>query len=98
MTDGVRGTKEKQKLVRWLLWLGVAGACLIATVKVIFVGFSADEEYQLLLTYRLATGDKLFREVWDTLQTSAFYGQMFTWIYLKIFHTTTGHSNSTKTS
>ncbi|MBR6152423.1 MAG: hypothetical protein IKQ25_14190 [Lachnospiraceae bacterium] len=90
MTDGVRGTKEKQKLVRWLLWLGVAGACLIATVKVIFVGFSADEEYQLLLTYRLATGDKLFREVWDTLQTSAFYGQMFTWIYLKIFHTTTG--------
>jgi hypothetical protein len=90
MTDGVRGKKEKQKLVRWLLWLGVAGACLLATVKVIFVGFSADEEYQLLLTYRLATGDKLFREVWDTLQTSAFYGQMFTWIYLKIFHTTTG--------
>ena len=90
MTDGVRGKKEKQKLVRWLLWLGVAGACLLATVKVIFVGFSADEEYQLLLTYRLARGDRLFREVWDTLQTSAFYGQLFTWIYLKMFHTTTG--------
>ena len=90
MTDGVRGRKEEKKFVRWLLWLGVAGACLIATVKVIFVGFSADEEYQLLLTYRLAKGDRLFREVWDTLQTSAFYGQLFTWIYLKIFHTTTG--------
>ena len=90
MTDGARGKKEKRNLVRWLLWLGVAGACLIATVKVIFVGFSADEEYQLLLTYRLAKGDRLFREVWDTLQTSAFYGQLFTWIYLKIFHTTTG--------
>ena len=90
MTDGVRGRKEEKNFVRWLLWLGVAGACLIATVKVIFVGFSADEEYQLLLTYRLAKGDRLFREVWDTLQTSAFYGQLFTWIYLKIFHTTTG--------
>ena len=90
MTDGVRGRKEEKNFVRWLLWLGVAGACLIATVKVIFVGFSADEEYQLLLTYRLAKGDRLFREVWDTLQTSAFYGQLFTWIYLKIVHTTTG--------
>ena len=85
-----RGRKTERKLFQWLLPLFVAGACLAAAVKVLFVGFTADEEYQLLLTYRLAKGDMLFREVWDTLQTSAFYGQFFTWIYLKIMHTTTG--------
>ena len=84
-------SKNKEiKISQLIIWALLAVLCLFATGKVMFIGFSADEEYQLILTYRLARGDMLFREVWDTLQTSAFYGQFFMWLYLKIMHTTTG--------
>lgn len=81
---------KKIKMIQWIVWALLAVLCLLVVAKVTFIGFSADEEYQLILTYRLARGDVLFREVWDTLQTSAFYGQFFTWLYLKVMHTTTG--------
>ena len=81
---------KKIKVSQLILWALLTMLCLFVVVKVMFIGFSADEEYQLILTYRLARGDMLFREVWDTLQTSAFYGQFFMWLYLKVMHTTTG--------
>ena len=86
MFSKFKETRGSQLIIRSLLV--VLGLFVVA--KVIFIGFSADEEYQLILIYRLAKGDILFREVWDTLQTSAFYGQFFMWIYLKVMHTTTG--------
>ena len=81
---------KKTKIFHRIIWTLLAAMCLFVVVKVMFIGFSADEEYQLILTYRLARGDTLFREVWDTLQTSAFYGQFFMWLYLKVMHTATG--------
>ena len=81
---------KKIKVSQLIIWGLLAALCLFVTAKIMLIGFSADEEYQLILTYRLARGDMLFREVWDTLQTSAFYGQFFMWIYLKVMHTTTG--------
>ena len=81
---------KKAKVSQLIIWALLAGLCLFVTAKVMLIGYSADEEYQLVLTYRLARGDMLFREVWDTLQTSAFYGQLFMWLYLKVMHTTTG--------
>lgn len=81
---------KKIKVSQLIIWGLLAALCLFVTAKIMLIGFSADEEYQMILTYRLARGDMLFREVWDTLQTSAFYGQFFMWIYLKVMHTTTG--------
>ena len=80
----------RDKFFKWFVWLAAAGLCLATSIKMMVVGFSADEEYQLLLSYRLAKGDLLFREVWDTLQTSAFYAQFLTWIFIKITHGTAG--------
>ena len=80
----------RDKFFKWSVWLAAAGLCLATSIKMMVVGFSADEEYQLLLSYRLAKGDHLFREVWDTLQTSAFYAQFLTWIFIKITHGTEG--------
>ncbi|MBO4825358.1 MAG: hypothetical protein J5487_08185 [Lachnospiraceae bacterium] len=77
---------QKTKLIKLI----ILGICVAVSVKVLFVGFSADEEYHLVLCYRLAHGDTLLSEVWDTLQTSAFYGQLLIWIYMKLFHTVTG--------
>ncbi|MBO4751011.1 MAG: hypothetical protein J5546_11940 [Lachnospiraceae bacterium] len=82
--------ERKKGILTWVLRIMALGACLVAATKLLFVGFSADEEYQLVLAYRLAKGDMLFREVWDTLQTSAFYGQFLTWVYLGVTHGTTG--------
>ena len=71
---------QKTKLIKLI----ILGICVAVSVKVLFVGFSADEEYHLVLCYRLAHGDTLLSEVWDTLQTSAFYGQLLIWIYMKL--------------
>ncbi|MBP5265097.1 MAG: hypothetical protein J6X14_05845 [Lachnospiraceae bacterium] len=76
--------------LKWLFRIMALGGCFVAAVKLLFVGFGADEEYQLVLAYRLAKGDMLFREVWDTLQTSAFYGQFLTWVFASVTHGTTG--------
>lgn len=70
------------------LVLTVIGA--LVSYKVLRTGFTADEEYQLVLIYRLVKGDLPLREVWDTLQTSAFYGEFFMWLFVKITGSTEG--------
>ena len=82
--------KRKENGLKWLFRIMALGGCFVVAVKLLFVGFGADEEYQLVLAYRLAKGDMLFREVWDTLQTSAFYGQFLTWVFASVTHGTTG--------
>lgn len=62
----------------------------LVSYKILRTGFTADEEYQLVLIYRLVKGDLPLREVWDTLQTSAFYGEFFMWLFVKITGSTTG--------
>lgn len=78
--------KDRKK--RWIiaiLLLGSAGAAL----KCIFVSLQMDEEYAVSMSYRLLLGDKLFAQIWDPHQTSAFLIEFLIWIYQKIFHTTT---------
>ncbi len=56
------------RLLRMLLILG----SILATVKLIFVDYTLDEEYQVVLAYRQLSGDGLFRTMWEPHQTSAF--------------------------
>lgn len=49
-----------------------------------------DGEYQIAMCYRLLQGDKMFLEMWEPHQTSAFLPAALMWIYLSLTETTTG--------
>lgn len=76
---------KKKKYIVILLLVG----SLLAALKCIFVSLQMDEEYAVSMSYRLLLGDRLFAQIWDPHQTSAFLIEFLMWIYLKIFHTTT---------
>lgn len=59
-------------------------------MKSIFVSLQMDEEYAVSMPYRMLLGDKMFTQIWDPHQTSAFLTEFLLWIYIKLFHTTTG--------
>lgn len=56
------------RFLKILLLLGTA----LAAIKVIFVDYTMDEEYQIVMAYRLLAGDHLFDAMWEPHQTSAF--------------------------
>lgn len=51
---------------------------------------SYDGMYQISMSQRLLSGDKMFLEMWEPHQTSAFLSAALMWIYEKAFGTTTG--------
>mgnify|MGYP004587796251 CR=1 FL=1 len=62
-------------------------ASIVATVKIIFFGFDIDEQYAVSMAYRLVQGDRMFLEMWEPHQTSAFFSAAFLWLYMQLFHT-----------
>ena len=58
--DGTQGTKQK-KYIFILLLIGV----LAVNIKRIFMDFEIDAEYAIAMSYRLATGDKMFLQMCD---------------------------------
>lgn len=79
--------QDKKK--KYIVILLITGSFL-AALKCIFVSLHMDEEYAVSLSYRLLIGDRLFAQIWDPHQTSAFLMEFLIWIYMKLFHTTTG--------
>lgn len=49
-----------------------------------------DGEYQIAMCNRLLQGDKMFLEMWEPHQTSAFLPAALMWPYIRILGTTTG--------
>jgi len=80
--------KKREDRIRWIKRLLVFFSVL-AAIKCIFVGLQMDEEYAITVPYRLLRGDRLFSELWDPHQTSAFFIQSLLWIYYSLFHTYT---------
>lgn len=74
------------KRIRLCMLLAAIGL----SIKYIFVDFGIDAEFQISMAYRLATGDAMFKEMWEAYQMSAFLCAFFIKIYLAIFKTTTG--------
>ena len=60
---------------------------IFATVKMLFFAFGLDEEYQLVMSYRNAIGDKLFYRMWEPHQSSAFLCSILMKPYLAFFGT-----------
>lgn len=80
------GSLSAQKIIFFLL---IAGS-ILAALKTIFIGLHVDEEYQISMGYRLLHGEKLFKDLWDPHQTSAFLTEFLMWIFQKLFHTLQG--------
>lgn len=81
----VRDKAIKKNFIFWILVIGT----ILATLKCIFVSLQMDEEYAISLPYRLLLGDKMFAQIWDPHQTSAFLIQFLIWIFQKVTGTTT---------
>lgn len=61
---------------------------VLAALKMIFFAFGLDEEYQLVMAYRNARGDRLFLDMWEPHQSSAFLCTLFMKPWLALFGTT----------
>lgn len=77
---------NKNKFIR--AFLIFAAICI--NIKYIFVDFGIDAEFQISMSYRLASGDILFKEMWEAYQMSTFLCAFFIKIYTFLFGTTTG--------
>ena len=61
---------------------------LFATFKMLILAVGLDEEYQVVMSYRNVIGDKLFLDMWEPHQSSAFLCTFLMKPYLKFFGTT----------
>ncbi len=58
---------------------------VLATMKMLFFAFGQDEEYQLVMAYRNIRGDRLFYNMWEPHQSSAFLCSLLMRPYLAVF-------------
>ncbi|MCM1065367.1 MAG: glycosyltransferase family 39 protein [Eubacterium sp.] len=79
-------SEKKWKTVKVIILLG----SFLAALKLIFVDYTLDEEYQIVMAYRRLNGDMLFKEMWEPHQTSAFLCVGLMWIYRAVTGTFTG--------
>lgn len=79
-------TKKQWTIIFMILFSG----SVFAALKMIFFDYTLDEEYQMMMGYRLLRGDHLFREMWEPHQTSAFLCAGLMWIYRSVAGTYTG--------
>lgn len=79
-------TEKKWKCLKWLLIIG----SVLAAIKLIFVDYTLDEEYQIVMAYRRLQGDTLFGSMWEPHQTSAFGCFILLKLYTMFTHTTEG--------
>ena len=70
-----------------LLLLAVS---VLLNLKFIFSNFGIDAAYQISMSYRVTQGDRLFAQMLEPHQTSAFLCAILIGLYRKIFSTTTG--------
>lgn len=75
-------SQKRWKVLKIVLLLG----SVLAAVKMIFVDYTLDEEYQLVMAYRNFSGDNLFGTMWEPHQTSAF---VCVWL-MRLFVAVTG--------
>lgn len=62
---------------------------VLAVIKTIWISLDIDECYALAVGYRLAMGEKLFLDLWESHQLGGIILAPFLWLYLKLAGTTT---------
>ena len=86
MLEGFGISEKVWKRIKTVLWIGT----VLVVIKLIFVDYTLDEEYQIVMAYRNLKGDHLFCEMWEPHQTSAFMCILFMKLYMLLTGTTTG--------
>lgn len=81
---GQRITQQWQKRLYVLLII----LSVLASLKMIFFSLGMDEEYQLVMAYRNVHGDRLFLDMWEPHQSSAFLCSILMRPWLALFSTT----------
>jgi len=77
---------KKWRIIKIILVLIALGL----NIKYIFFDFGVDASFQISMSYRLATGDLLFKEMAEPYQLSAFLCAILIKVFLAIFKSTTG--------
>ena len=70
------------------LYLFLIILSVLASFKMIFFAVGLDEEYQLVMAYRNVRGDRLFLDMWEPHQSSAFLCALLMKPWLALFGTT----------
>ena len=73
-------SSEKFPFLIILLWAGA----FLANVKSIFADYDVDMSYAVVTSYRHLSGERMFMEMWEPHQTSAFLLDPLMWIFSKI--------------
>lgn len=84
--------KNRFSGMTWLkccIYLLLAAAVLV-NIKSMFTDFDGDLEYAVGMSYRMLKGDRMFAQMWEPHQTSAFLITFFMGLYLSVTKTTTG--------
>lgn len=74
-----------RKIFPNLLKAGLLLLSAIAVIKMIFFGLDIDEEYAVVMSYRMLAEDSMLLEMWEPHQTSGFVCAFFIKIYLLLF-------------
>ena len=82
-------TAGKKQFIRICIPV-LIGLSILASLKLIFVDYTMDEEYQIVMAYRNLRGDAIFGQMWEPHQTSAFFCIAFMYFYRLIAGTYTG--------
>ena len=81
---------QKEKNLKSFLWVIIIFASAWGTYKSVFYGNDIDESYAITQAYRLVIGDRLFSQMWEVHQTSAFFMAPFIYIYRLLAGNTIG--------
>lgn len=57
---------------------------VLATIKLCLLSLGIDEEYAVVMSYRIASGDLMFQEMWEPHQTSGFLSAFLIRIFLLV--------------
>ncbi len=71
-----------------LIKTGLLLLSLLGAVKMIFFGLEVDEEYAVVMSYRMVLGDRMLLDMWEPHQTSGFVCALFIQLFLWIFGST----------
>ncbi len=68
----VKNDKPLQRRINIFIDICLIAAAILSTVKLIILGLTVDEEYAVIMAYRNAIGDGMFKLMWEPHQTSGF--------------------------
>lgn len=84
-TDRFSGMTWLKRCIYLLLAVSV-----LVNIKSMFTDFDSDLEYAVGMSYRMLKGDRMFVQMWEPHQTSAFLLTFFMGLYFAVTKTTTG--------